>query len=100
MKFIYHAKLIPFLFLLAGLFLVPACSDVKVDIKSPAADAHSYDNSVYLEWNNTFMEIERYAPGYRPGPAPRALAYLGLSAYECLVPAMPGFKSSVLFSQV
>lgn len=93
MKVFYHTKLVSFLLLIGGLFLVPACSDVKVDVLSSTADAHNYDNGVFLEWNNTFMEIERYAPGYRPGPASRALAYLSLSAYECLVPAMPENKS-------
>lgn len=89
MKVFQLTKPLAFLLLVGGLFLVPACSDVKVDVVSPYADAHKFDNKVFLEWNNAFMEIERYAPGYRPGPAPRALAYLGLSAYESIVAAIP-----------
>ena len=68
---------------------VAGCSDVKVEVDQPYANAHQFDKTVYLDWNNTFLEIERYAPGYRPGPAPRALAYLGLSAYEAVVTAIP-----------
>ncbi|HMX39826.1 MAG TPA: vanadium-dependent haloperoxidase, partial [Saprospiraceae bacterium] len=31
--------------------------------------------------------------GYRPGPAPRALAYMGLSAYEACISGMPEYNS-------
>jgi len=40
-----------------------------------------------------FLQIERYAKGYRPGPAPRALGYMGLSAYEACAPGMVEYKS-------
>ena len=53
----------------------------------------SYPNDVIYDWNEVFLEIERYSAGYRPGPAPRAVAYLGLSAYEAIVPGMPDFNS-------
>jgi hypothetical protein len=93
MKFFLRNHPLTLLLLAGVMFLVPACSDVKVDVISPGANAHLFDNKVYLEWNKAFMEIERYAPGYRPGPAPRALAYLGLSAYESVVSAIPGNNS-------
>jgi hypothetical protein len=95
MKSFQLNKLLALFILLGGLFLVPACSDVKVDVVSEVANAHKFDNKVFLEWNNAFMEIERYAPGYRPGPAPRALAYLGLSAYESIVSAISENNSLV-----
>ncbi|MBK8954530.1 MAG: vanadium-dependent haloperoxidase [Saprospiraceae bacterium] len=53
----------------------------------------SQDSEVYHEWNNVFMEVERYASFFRPGPAPRALAYLGLSAYEACLGGMPEYQS-------
>lgn len=53
----------------------------------------SQENEVYHEWNSVFMEVERYAAAYRPGPAPRALAYLGLSAYEACLGGMPDYQS-------
>jgi hypothetical protein len=53
----------------------------------------SYDAEAALEWNKLFLEIERYAVGYRPGPAPRALGHLGLAAYEACVTGMPGYNS-------
>lgn len=76
-------------FLLAGLF-VPACKDANDD---QANLVKNYDHKVAFDWIELFLEVERYAAGYRPGPAPRALAYLGLSAYEACIPGMPEFNS-------
>ena len=89
MKIFQHLKSFWVLLLLGGVMFVYSCSDVKVEVDQPYANAHQFDKTVYLDWNNTFLEIERYAPGYRPGPAPRALAYLGLSAYEAEFTAIP-----------
>lgn len=47
-----------------------------------------YPSDVLQGWNDLFLVIERYADGYRPGPAPRTLAYLGLAAYEAALPGM------------
>lgn len=76
-------------FLLA--ILLPACHDVENKFTYP--QAADYDNEVFLKWNDLFLELDRYAKGYRPGPAPRALGYLGLAAYEASVPGMSQFNS-------
>lgn len=89
MKVFRLAKFTALATIVGLLFLIEACNDVKVTVDEPFANAHKFDNKVFLEWNNTFLLIDRYAPGYRPGPAPRALAYLGLSAYESIVAAIP-----------
>lgn len=73
------------------LMFLSACSDTQPKEEAPTVE--SYDATVYQEWNHTVLEVERYAKGYRPGPSARALAYLGLSAYECVVPAMPDHNS-------
>jgi PAP2 superfamily len=67
--------------------LAQSCKDIKTPEEFPLAN--SYDSRVYHEWAKRFLEIERYAKGYRPGPCPRALGYMGLSAYECAIPGMP-----------
>ena len=73
-----------------SLFILSSCrNDVKVAPKSAA----EYDHSVITEWNNMFLETERYATGYRPGPAPRALAYIGLANYEACASGMDKHKS-------
>lgn len=55
--------------------------------------AKDYSSAVFLKWNTLFLEIERYAPGYRPCPTAQALAYMGLSAYESVVQGMSEFSS-------
>ncbi len=52
-----------------------------------------FDNEATFEWNETYLQVERYAEGFRPGPAPRSVAYIGLSAYEACIAGMPDFNS-------
>jgi hypothetical protein len=76
---------------LLSLFVV-SCNQDKDD--NPASKlVAEYDAEVSLEWNLLFLEVERYAAGYRPGPAPRALGYMGLATYEACVTAMPDYNS-------
>ena len=82
MNFFKHTKIL----LIFGLFLsVFACQNLKED----APLAKSYNADVVLKWNTLYCEIERYAPGFRPAPGPRALAYMGLSAYHAILPGTP-----------
>ncbi len=59
----------------------------------PDSQLKAFNNDVYHEWVNMFLEFDRYAAFFRPGPAPRALAYLGLSAYEASLGGMPDYQS-------
>lgn len=59
----------------------------------PANPASAFNANVPLEWNKLFLEIDRYAPGYRPPAAARMLAYTGLAAYESAVGGMQDFNS-------
>lgn len=73
--------------MLAVLLVVAGCrKDDNVIVSSN--QVKGYQALVPWSWNELFLEIERYADGYRPGPAPRALAYMGLSAYEACQPGM------------
>jgi membrane-associated phospholipid phosphatase len=78
--------------LLAVPFLFPSCNP---DDEAPAGAAvvSEYDAEVSLRWNEVFLQVERYAAGYRPGPAPRALAHLGMAAYEACITGMPDYNS-------
>ncbi len=76
-------KLIPFIISLL-------CSFSIAHAQTPAC---AYGNQVFLKWNETFLEIDRYAPGFRPSPGPRSLAYIGLSAYEAVNQGMHCFNS-------
>ncbi|MCS6928599.1 MAG: phosphatase PAP2 family protein [Saprospiraceae bacterium] len=77
------------LFLLAS-FLSNSCGDGS---PQPNTDATLQPAEVALKWNELFLELERYAPNYRPCPAARALGYLGLAAYEACITGMPGYNS-------
>jgi membrane-associated phospholipid phosphatase len=79
------------LLLFCSLFIVSCTEeDDQVSDHKLVAD---YSAEAALEWNKLFLEIERYANGYRPGPAPRALGHLGLAAYEACITGMPGYNS-------
>lgn len=54
-----------------------------------------YDHEVISKWTEVFLDIERYAAGYRPGPAPRAMGLIGLASYEACAPGMEDHKSIV-----
>ena len=78
------------LLLLTGLF-IQSCGDGTPDPVEKGVK--SYDHEVPLAWNKLFLETERYAAGYRPGPAPRALSLMGFASYEACVPGMPEYNS-------
>ena len=70
----------------------PACKkEIIPDFIFPGVS--DYGSEVAQSWNDKFLEIERDADGYRPLPATRALAYLGLSAYEACITGMPNYNS-------
>lgn len=55
--------------------------------------ASEFSADVPLAWYALFEEIDRYAPGYRPPAAARALGYIGLAGYEAVVAGMPKYNS-------
>lgn len=82
-----------FLLLITGLTITSCKKDVVDDEPTAFKQVDEYSNEAIYEWNETFLQVERYAAGYRPGPAPRAVAYMGLSAYEACIAGMPDFNS-------
>lgn len=81
--------------ILAVSFFMTSCIKDSPNTTTPALAA-DFDSSTSFEWNELFLRVERYAAGYRPGPAPRALAYMGLSAYEACLQGMPSYNSVAL----
>lgn len=51
------------------------------------------DAAVATQWMDLFLDVERYAPGYRPPVAARALGYIGLAVYETVVPGSTEYQS-------
>lgn len=81
-------------FLLMAVLLVgfAACERDPEEV-SDVKGAKDYSAEIALRWNDLFLEVDRYAPGYRPPAAARMLAYTGLAVYEATVPGMPEYKS-------
>lgn len=77
--------------------IMQSCGDSFTPSPLPTNDAHQYDSDVYTRWNALFMDIDRYAKGYRPNPGPRTLAYLGFAAYEAVLPGIPENNSLANF---
>jgi membrane-associated phospholipid phosphatase len=77
---------VPFLALCLTLWWLAGC---KEDTVNPTPDNGATAKTV-LRWNDTVLQIQRYAPGYRPPAAARMLGYVNLAAYEA---AAPGFKN-------
>jgi len=89
-------RLLTYAVLFGILVLQTSCK--KEDPEPPVIITNSvptknYDASVAVRWNKLFLEVSRYANGYRPPVSARALGYMGLSAYEAAVPGMSGYRS-------
>jgi membrane-associated phospholipid phosphatase len=77
-----------------GMLLITSCRKTdEGSLTVSQKEVKSFDNKAIFEWNELFLKVERYAAGYRPGPAPNALAHMGLSAYEACLPGMPEYQS-------
>ncbi len=87
-----HLKQLFFL-LVALLFLFPACQDDDSVTISDEKLVKNENSAVAVAWMDFFLELDRYADGYRPGPCPRTLAYINMAAYESVMNGMPAFKS-------
>jgi hypothetical protein len=72
-------------------FILVACN--RNQELTPQKGASEYDAKVVLKWGEMFLELDRYAPGYRPPVAARAFAYIGLAGYESMVPGTKEYQS-------
>jgi membrane-associated phospholipid phosphatase len=79
--------------LITLVFFSVACNPDDPTPVAPAVTLKDFDHTSISRWNHVFLEIERFAAGYRPGPAPRALGLIGMANYEACLTGMPDFKS-------
>lgn len=66
----------------------PNKDDAPVTPQPSATEA-----TVGLKWMDLFLVIDRYASGYRPPVAARALAYINLAGYESIAPVSTKYQS-------
>jgi membrane-associated phospholipid phosphatase len=52
-----------------------------------------YTAGVATEWFQLALTLTQQTPGFSPPVASRALAYLGLTLYESVVPGMPAYRT-------
>lgn len=79
--------------LLAFAFLLGSCQkdDEEIKTSSPAAE---FSRRIPLTWNQLYLEVERYCPGYKPPVSARNYAYINFIAYESIVHGSGGkYKS-------
>lgn len=81
------------LFFTVSLILTSCKKDIIEDTTTVGKNVEKYDYKVVYDWNNLWMEIERYAAGYRPCPTANALGYVGLAGYEACITGMPEYAS-------
>ncbi len=84
------------IFVFSFVILISSCRDEQIDNPTDPgkiSPVKGFDAEVTLQWYKLFLEVDRFAPGYRPPAAARMLGYVGLAAYEAVVPGMPDFKS-------
>ena len=74
------------------LFWVSSCK-TNQEAFTPDNPSNAIEATVANEWMDNFLTVERYAPGFRPPVAARALAYINLAAYEAMVPSSSFYKS-------
>ncbi len=86
-----------FRFLFTAMLLAGAFACQKDDNGGPEPAeirlVREFSADAPLRWYQLFETIDRYAPGYRPPAAARALAYIGLAGYEAAAPGMPAYRS-------
>lgn len=81
----FSTKSLSLFFSALVLLLFSACHSLETEYITPA---EIFDHTTFYEWNELYLELDRHAPGFRPGPSARSLGYLGLSAYECSIGGM------------
>jgi hypothetical protein len=83
MKRLYSLRKLLFLLLFSVLFFA-SCNKNSDDF-DPFDYVENYSNDLLIDWGNLYLEIERYAPGYRPPISARTLGYIGFTIYESVV---------------
>ena len=77
--------------LLASALLLPLGCQKENEISTPETpEAAQYPSDVLTEWFSLALDLIKTTPGLTPPVAARALGYMGVTAYEAIVPGVPG----------
>lgn len=87
---------ISFRLLATVLFLslfVTSCQDDESPLTTEQGLVRNETAEVPQAWMGLFLEMDRYAQDFRPGPCSRALGYINLGVYEAAMDGMPEYNS-------
>lgn len=73
--------------------VLTACSNDDTIVQPPITSTDE-TTQLILDWNNLWLEVDRYAFGMRPTASARALAYIHMAAYETSVHDMSDYTST------
>ncbi len=76
-----------------GLVLAAPCAVAQTPSDTLAKPTSAYSSGVAYDWFSLAFQLIQQTPGFSPPVAARALAYMGLSLYESVVPGMPKHQS-------
>ncbi len=79
--------------LIVSLLNFQSCKTDEEESVLSSQKASEFNAEVALEWYRLLVEIDRYAPNYRPPAAARMMGYVGLAGYEAIVNGMPNNRS-------
>lgn len=74
--------------LLAFLIIISSCQKETLEVPDNPASTHSHN--IPLTWNQLFLELERFSPGYSPPVSARNHALINFIAYESIVHGSDG----------
>lgn len=83
------AIIIPLLFL-------QSCSDdglSDVDALTIDQQVRGEAATISLDWYGLYLDIEQDLVDFRPNPTARAMGYIGIAAYEAVLPGLPDYQS-------
>ncbi|MEM6685628.1 MAG: vanadium-dependent haloperoxidase [Bacteroidota bacterium] len=86
------------LFLMIPLVFLTSCANDEDDVTTAISSetpvtVTDVTTQTITEWNDLWLELDRYTSGMRPNATSRALAYIHLAAYETAVAHMDNYTS-------
>jgi PAP2 superfamily len=76
------------------IFGISSCDPKDPEPPKPSIKTvKDYSADITYAWNSLYVSIIKHTPGYRPPVSARALAHIGLAAYESVAPGMKDYQS-------
>ncbi len=70
--------------------------DENIDPADRVGEMSDETTQLVVDWNNLWLELDRYTEGMRPNATARALAYINLAVYETAIYSMPEYTTNAV----